>query len=288
MKPNTYRLIIIILVSGYIPFLYNELSNKATAKEQSSDPVTNFQSENPIVPSSGGAGGIETSPEKSTPPDRPAQVQVQLSELEEIINEEVHESYELRDLNQRILDTYPDLFEAYGLSGQDTQELMGQLLDIERSRILARSLLDEVEYKKQRYDALISEKIGSEQYADYLKNEQQKPLNHYLKDMESHLISVGQPPLSAEQSQALVDALEKVNGGITIDRSEGPYGQPTGIGFSALDINSSAGRHYLADQESLLRGEQAYLKEAISDPKLLERINEYYETKVFEFESFSN
>lgn len=171
-------------------------------------------------------------------------------------------------------ESYHEQIKGLQLSDHEQEEIVEQLLNLEKKRLQAQFLLDDLEFQKTAYDRDVRELLGPEKYDAYRKSESDKYHNDYVTDFNNHLLEKNQTRLNEEQENELRELLSIFGGGVTLDRSKGPYGISPRINFSQLE--PLAEEYESNEQISLLTGEREYLINKASSPSLKEAVETYY------------
>ncbi len=176
---------------------------------------------------------------------------------------------------------YLEQLEQLELEKPVQEKIVSQLLGIEKKRLQAQFLLDDIEFQKADYDREIKDLLGNEKYNSYRKSEAEKSHAHYVDDFNKHLKSNGQELLSSNDAGELKKLLAEFGGGVTIDQSFGPYGTPPTVNLSAVEAPTES--FISSDRISLLAGEREYLLETISSPSLKKAVEKYYNSLIEEY-----
>lgn len=203
-------------------------------------------------------------------------------------------SFELAGLQAKkrqeaISKEYNQLFiNKYGLSVEEGEALSQAVYEIEKSRIEAQYLLDNLEYQKNDFNELVRNNLSEEDYETYRSYEQNKKTEEYFADFDSFVNQDKYANLNTQDREELRQLVGEFQTGSTIDNSTGPYGNPPSVLGAIYEPNSPAQEFFINDQVSLLTGERDYLRQQASSDKQAEIIEGFYNEKINEVLSLSD
>ncbi len=179
---------------------------------------------------------------------------------------------------------YQKAFEGLGLPKDLSEVAIIHISEIEQKRLQAQALLDEVEYYKADYDQIMRTSLGEQDYQNYRDLEAKKLQQAYIEDFNKHLEQEQIQNLRQDEVEELAGLLNSINGGVTVDKSKGPYGAPASINLAIFEEGTE--QHYSEDKISLLSGERDFLLRSVSSDSLREAVQEYYSAQIKEYSDF--
>lgn len=190
-------------------------------------------------------------------------------------------SYLFQEQKKHIIQEYKDKYDQVGLSAVDQQVALTQVEAIEEKRLQIQLLQDELEFQKADYDHHIQSSLSEDEYTAYRGIESESFYETYLDDFNNHLSQSQRPELSLEEQKELKGLLSRINGGVTVDRSKGPYGSPSSIHLSVFESDTQS--HFIEDKISLLMGERDFLTETASSENLRKSVEIRYSAQIQQY-----
>ena len=184
---------------------------------------------------------------------------------------------------EKIIKEYSDLFSANeGLSPEKVEVLSQAIYEIEKSRVEAQYLLDNLEYQKNDFDKLVKGSLTEAEYEDYRSYEENKGREEYLAEFDAFIDRAGIADLKGPEKESLRALLGQSQTGAIIDNTAGPYGNPPSLLGSIYEPNSPAQKFFIEDQVSLLSGERDFLQQQAESEAQARIIERFYNERINE------
>lgn len=184
---------------------------------------------------------------------------------------------------ESITDEYAKLFvDEYGLAPENADFIAQAAYEIEKSKIEAQYLLDNLEYQKSDFDRFVQASLPEKDYESYRSYELNKQNEQYSSEFDAFSNRSEYSHLSEVEKKDLRNLLIQSQGNIITNSSSGPYGVPPSVLGAIYEPNSPAQKFYIEDQISLLSGERDNLKQLANSSEHINLINDFYNEKINE------
>ncbi len=275
-------IIIVVLALGYLPVLFhfNKQTKEAAAVDEELDlkksRVDRFvRSEQNIQPNRR-ASRVVREVEATTNVVKNNNVTSKISDSSAGALNFIHYQFEAQ--KEELRASYREKFAEIDISEASLEAVILQASQIEKSRLEAQALLDEVEFQKGDYDHLLKKILKEEDYENYRAVEKAETSKRYIDDLDQYVNSAELSSLTDPEKEELIQLIDGIGGGVTVDQSIGPYGSPVSIKNSIFEEGTE--QLFKDDQLSLINGEYNYLLEKVSTENLKAAINGYYNDRI--------